>query len=216
MRVSLVAIAGLALLTGCAAEIGRPPEGAAYGAAVGANIAAQTASMRSGAYLEEARARLAAQAPDTVNFAFGATALDRRARAALDEQADWILAHPGLLLRIAGHADLVGGERRNAGLGLARARVVARALVARGVAPERIETVETRGEAEPVIARQAPERINRRAVTEIAGLERGYVGDGLDGARANQAYDRYAADEVETPASATTDNVGVGGAGGGG
>ncbi len=56
--------------------------------------------------------------------------------------AAWMQAHPEvLLLRVEGHADEVGPPAYNYDLSLRRAEAVRAALIARGVAPERLQTL---------------------------------------------------------------------------
>lgn len=208
-----IVISSLALLAGCAAETGYGAGSESFGVADRRNAVTQSASARRAGYIEEERARFMAKAPDTVHFAFNRAALAPEAKTALAAQATWLTAHPDVRVRITGHADLVGGERYNQGLGLARARAAARVLVAKGVAPGRIDAVESKGERAPIVPREMPERLNRRAVTEISGLTRGFVGDGLDGRRANLMYGRYASDTVDPPSSANTTTVNASGDG---
>ncbi|QIE57227.1 OmpA family protein [Pikeienuella piscinae] len=213
LSIPVSGLAMLAFLVGCASEAGRTPGATSFGAAQHNNAIAQSAALRQAGYVEEERARFMAAAPDTVYFAFNRAALAPPARAALAAQAAWLIAHPDVRVRISGHADLIGGERYNQGLGLTRARAAARVLIDRGVAPGRIDAVESEGENAPIVPSETPERLNRRAVTEITGLMRGYVGDGLDGERANLMYGRYASDTVEPPASANTTTVSASGGG---
>ncbi len=205
-------VAGLALLAGCTTEVGLHETAAAtFGGAYQRNELIQSAAWRRGAFLEAERARFAAEARPVVTFAFDQATLDAEARAALDAQAAWLAANPDVRVRIAGHTDLVGGEDYNDRLGLRRARAAARHLIARGIARNRIDAVESRGEREPVIATEARERRNRRTETAVAGFVHGYVGDGMDGRRARVMYTRYVTDSVETPASANTSAVSAGG-----
>lgn len=208
---SALCLPALALLAGCASEVGYGPEAASFGAADANNALIQSAAFQRGALLSGLQARFAAETPATVTFEFDRATLDAAARAALDRQAAWLLAESEARVRIVGHADLVGGESYNDRLGLRRARAAARYLVARGVERSRIDAVESRGETEPAVATEGPERRNRRAETAVAGLVHGYVGDGMDGRRALLMYTRYATDQVEPPATADTASGGSGG-----
>lgn len=201
-------LAGAAMLAGCTTEVGLHENAAAtFGDASNRNALIQSAAWRRGVFLEAERARFAAETQPVVTFAFDSAGLDAEARAALDRQAAWLAANPDIRVRIAGHTDLVGGESYNDRLGLRRARAAARHLIARGVARNRIDAVESRGEREPVVATEARERLNRRAETAIAGFVHGFVGDGMDGERAKLMYTRYKTDNVEAPASANTSTV---------
>lgn len=208
MRPSPLLIA-LAVLSGCASELGEAPPNAGFGEVTARNEATQGAASQAGAYVAEARARFASEAPTVVYYSFNGSAPDAEGRAALDAQARWLRANPALRVRITGHADLVGGEGYNDGLGFRRARAAAALLVARGVPAERIETVDSRGERAPLVENEGPERLNRRTVTDIAGLVPGAIGDGLDGRRGQLAYERYATDTVTEPASADNATGGV-------
>jgi peptidoglycan-associated lipoprotein len=82
----------------------------------------------------------------------------------LDANARWLLAHPGTLVLIEGHADERGTNEYNLALGENRARVTQDQLVARGVAASRI-TLVSYGEERPT-CRQTSEACwaqNRRA-----------------------------------------------------
>lgn len=116
--------------------------------------------------------RFAAEVPTTVNFEFDSTVLDADAQAILTRQAHWIRQFPEVRFSVYGHTDLVGSERYNYGLGHRRARVVVDFLVRNGVNRSRLEALVSRGRREPLIATPAPERQNRRAVTEVSGFVR--------------------------------------------
>jgi peptidoglycan-associated lipoprotein len=106
------------------------------------------------------------QAGDRVFFAESSVELGARARAALDAQAAWLLAHPSIAVTVEGHADDWGSARQNLEMSQRRAAVVRKRLIALGVAPERIGTIafgRTRRAAdctEPMCSAQ-----NRRSIT---------------------------------------------------
>jgi peptidoglycan-associated lipoprotein len=82
----------------------------------------------------------------------------------LDANARWLLARPGTLLLIEGHADARGTSEYNLSLGETRARVTRDQLIARGVVASRI-TILSYGEERPT-CREASETCwasNRRA-----------------------------------------------------
>ena len=82
----------------------------------------------------------------------------------LESNARWLLAHPGTLVLIEGHADARGTNEYNLALAENRARVTREQLVARGVAASRI-TLVSYGEERPT-CREASETCwghNRRA-----------------------------------------------------
>jgi peptidoglycan-associated lipoprotein len=74
--------------------------------------------------------------------------------AALDANAQWLKANPGVLVLIEGHADERGSDAHNLTLGERRAKAAREALVARGVAPARI-TVRAYGEQRPACTEHA-------------------------------------------------------------
>ena len=191
-------------LAGCATEVGVTTGSASFGDATQSNLFAQSIEYRRGDYLMEVAKRFSAETDDTVNFAFNKSNLDRGTRRALDKQAAWLRANPDVRVRVTGHTDLVGGEAYNDRLGFRRARAVSRYLVQRGVAPSRIDAVESRGEREPIVQTEEKERRNRRSLTEVAGFTHGFIGDGMDGRRALLMYRRYVSDSVEQPVSVAT------------
>lgn len=197
----------MALLGACNMPAGSNP-GLPYGRALSETMARQVAYPP----VAEARERLAlgfsAATQDTVTFAFGSAVLDAEARAVLDAQAAWLTERPEAVVTVVGHADRVGGEAVNEGLGLRRAQAVARHLMARGVVRERIRATETRGSRDPAIATAGPERQNRRAVTEISGVLRIPVGPGLSGRVAERLYDAYAEQGVIVRQAVSTDTGG--------
>ena len=82
----------------------------------------------------------------------------------LDANARWLVARPGTMVLIEGHADKRGTNEYNLSLGENRARVTRDQLVARGVVPSRI-TILSYGEERPV-CRDSSEKCwaqNRRA-----------------------------------------------------
>ncbi|MFV2003047.1 MAG: OmpA family protein, partial [Paracoccaceae bacterium] len=108
-----------------------------------------------------------AQTPYTVNFAFDIDALDARARADLDIQAAWILAHPAVRFSVYGHTDMVGSDAYNQELGMRRAQTVVAYLTGKGINPERLDAQISYGEAQPIIQTELRERANRRATTYV-------------------------------------------------
>lgn len=191
-RFATASLVGVAMTLGaCAGPIGSAPESGVYGEATDVNFAAQDAYNLSNARLRDLGRDFAANAQDTVTFAFDRSDLDATARKALDGQAKWLKEHPGVKMTIIGHTDLVGSEGYNNGLGLRRARSALRYLVRKGVARGRLAAIESKGESEPVVQTEDRERRNRRAVTTVTGLERNYVGTGLDGELAARIYNQY-------------------------
>lgn len=180
-----------AALSACAEPAGESALVPLHGDTLGANMAVQANRADTGGPLARA---FAGSAEPTVTFAFDDASLDARARAVLDGQADWLRAHPGVAMTIVGHADLVGPERYNYGLGLRRAESARRHLVAQGVPAELLLAVESRGERDPVVLTAGAERLNRRAVTVVG--RPGEPGAGLDGTYAARVYNAYQAGRI--------------------
>lgn len=85
---------------------------------------------------------------EKLNFDTSSAAIRAEDRADLDRLAQVLVARPSSRVRVIGYADARGGEQPNVQLGLERARSVAAALAAKGVAADRIETA-SGGEANP-------------------------------------------------------------------
>lgn len=185
-----LATAGL-VLGGCSfgGEAGRMEP--AYGPAQLANYNVQNAYGNVEGRLRDLSVAFRAAAPDTVTFDFNSVRLGPSARRALDQQAAWLLANDGVRMAVIGHADAVGSERYNDRLGLRRARVVLGYLVAKGVARDRLDALESRGENDLAVPTEGRERRNRRAVTAVSGFDRIFVGRGLDGEYALRTYDEF-------------------------
>ena len=74
-----------------------------------------------------------------VNFDFGAATLRPDAAPVVAQVAALLKAEPGLRLGVEGHTDAVGTAERNRELSAERARAFAAALVAQGIAADRLE-----------------------------------------------------------------------------
>jgi peptidoglycan-associated lipoprotein len=99
-----------------------------------------------------------------VHFDFDRSALRAEDARIIAANAEWLLAHPGALVLIEGHADERGTNEYNLALGENRARVARDELVARGVTASRI-TLVSYGEERPT-CRDSQEKcwqFNRRA-----------------------------------------------------
>lgn len=204
--VSAIGVSAALVLSGCTAyetatsEAGSFRQAKGFGDATTENFLVQAAYLSGDRLIQQMQAKFAREVDDTVNFAFNRAHIDHQARAILHKQAHWLLRNPDVRLRVFGHTDLVGSDRYNTRLGLRRARAVVRYLVRHGVARNRLDAVVSKGETEPLIAVQAPERQNRRAVTMVAGFTHGFIGDGLDGKRALKVYTDYVTNATEAPA----------------
>jgi peptidoglycan-associated lipoprotein len=107
---------------------------------------------------------------EAVHFDFDESDLRDDTRARLDAKLPILLANPGVMLRISGHADERGSDEYNLALGQRRASAAKRYLTERGVAEGRIETASF-GEEQPVAAGgdESAYATNRRAEFEITG-----------------------------------------------
>lgn len=131
------------------------------------NTLVQTGDRR---YVINLNNRFSSEVPPTVNFAFNSTVLDANAQAVLMRQADWIRQFPEVHFRVFGFTDLVGSTSYNQRLGMRRAQRVVSFLTSHGISRSRLEAVVSFGETRPLIVTPGPERVNRRAVTEVAGF----------------------------------------------
>ena len=204
MTIIAVLATGMAL-TGCTlyGPAGEGRNSHLYGVATAQNINAQIAYGDPASRIRALNEAFRAAAQDTVTFDFNRTALDGSARAALDQQVKWLKANPAVRMTVVGHADKVGTDAYNDRLGLRRARAVVAYLARHGISSGRLDAVESRGESEPVVQTDERERRNRRTVTSVAGFERHYVGDGLDGRYAARVYRQYVGGGVSVAVAAS-------------
>ncbi|WP_411709782.1 OmpA family protein [Albidovulum salinarum] len=173
----LLLSAGFVALAGCSketnmgrafyAEAGSEIETSDFGNATMNNTLVQTGQK---SYAIDLTRRFAADVPNTVNFAFDSSQLDGEAHAALRQQAHWIRQFPEVRFRVYGHTDLVGSNAYNKALGLRRAQAVVAYLSSQGISRSRLEAVASFGKTQPLVFVQAPERRNRRTVTEVSGF----------------------------------------------
>jgi outer membrane protein OmpA-like peptidoglycan-associated protein len=183
----------LAGLAGCAdREAGYEVQRAGFGDEVRNNKLAQIGGDQALLGLSEDFRR---SAPDMITFAFNSAILDPTAQRILDQQAAWILRHPIVRLRIYGNTDLVGSPAYNYRLGQRRADAAAAYLVSRGISRGRLEAVVSFGETRPLVLTNAPERLNRRTVTEVVGYAAAGAGFDFDGKRAHRVYQNYVSGE---------------------
>ncbi|CUH08405.1 Minor outer membrane protein Omp16 [Jannaschia seosinensis] len=135
-------------------------------------------------------ARFAAEVPSTINFPFDSAQLTAEARAALDQQANFMRQFPEVRFSVYGHTDLVGPDAYNKALGRRRAQAAVNYLSQRGISTDRLEALVSFGENRPLIPTPTPELANRRTVTEVSG----FVADHpmvLNGKYAELVYRRY-------------------------
>jgi len=204
MKIIAVLATGMAL-TGCTlyGPAGEGRNSHLYGVATAQNINAQIAYGDPASRIRALNEAFRAAAQDTVTFDFNRTALDSSARAALDQQVTWLKENQHVRMTVVGHADKVGSEGYNDRLGMRRARAVVAYLARHGISRGRLDAVESRGENDPVVETDERERRNRRSVTSVAGFERHYVGDGLDGRYAARVYQQYVAGGVSVAVAAS-------------
>lgn len=135
-------------------------------------------------------ARFSVEVPSTITFAFDSATLDGDARAALDQQANFMRRFPEVRFSVYGHTDEVGSAAYNKALGLRRARAAVAYLGQRGVSASRLTALASFGETRPIVPNAAADRRNRRTVTEVSGLVAG-APMLLDGKYASLAYRNY-------------------------
>ncbi len=203
MKIIAVLATGMAL-AGCTftGPAGEGRNSHLYGVATAQNTNAQIAYGDPASRIRALNDAFRAAAQDTVTFDFNRTALDSSARAALDQQVTWLKANQHVRMTIVGHTDKVGTDAYNDRLGLRRAQAVVAYLARHGISRGRLDAVESRGKREPVVETDERERRNRRSVTSVAGFERHYVGDGLDGVYAERVYREYVAGKVSVAEAA--------------
>jgi outer membrane protein OmpA-like peptidoglycan-associated protein len=191
------AVMALPLLSGCAEPAGTFNDAAISAPAGGASAAAMAIQAGKPQSTERARAMQAsfeAAASNTIEFAFDSAQLDAVARETLAQQAAWLRAHPSAMLRLVGHADAPGTDAYNIRLGRSRAEAAARHLASLGVEPRRIIAVESRGARDLLYPTSAPNRLNRRVVSETTPLVATPRPVGPhDGVRAALVHDNYQA-----------------------
>ena len=109
---------------------------------------------------------------EIVYFEFDSFELTPEAQARLQRKAEVLRAHPGLRLRIEGHADQRGSTEYNLALGQQRAEVVRNFLAEYGIPANRLETT-SHGEERPLAEGEGEEfwARNRRAEFDVAGGE---------------------------------------------
>jgi outer membrane protein OmpA-like peptidoglycan-associated protein len=140
--------------------------------------------------------RFQAEVPTMINFDFNSSELDAEAQAILRQQAAWIRQFPEVRFRVYGHTDLVGSAAFNQALGLRRAQAAVRFLESQGISRSRLEAVASFGKTRPLVNTTAPNRENRRTVTEVSGPARGKSAP-LDGKYAELIYREYVASATQ-------------------
>ena len=166
--------AGAVALSGCATvpETTRTP---------GMGLETQAALRGTGPALTALSAEFRRDVQHIINFDFNSSGLDAEARARLDDQADWIMAHPNVRFSVTGHTDRVGNIAYNEALGLRRAQAAVDYLVLKGIDEYRLVAMTSAGETDPVIETEDRERANRRVETDVLELIRPEPEDRLAG-----------------------------------
>jgi outer membrane protein OmpA-like peptidoglycan-associated protein len=103
---------------------------------------------------------------DTVHFEFDKSDLTPEAKMKLDEAAEILRNRSDLRVVIQGHTDNTGPETYNLTLSEQRAQAVHEYLRAKGIAPERMETVGY-GLSQPVTSNSTPEGRAQNRRSEI-------------------------------------------------
>ncbi|WP_348672680.1 peptidoglycan-associated lipoprotein Pal [uncultured Abyssibacter sp.] len=118
--------------------------GSSYGEAEARRLEEQRA-----AEAAAARAADALRNERVVYFEFDSAELTSRAREVIRAHADYLVANPGVRIRLEGHTDERGTREYNIALGERRAKSVERAMMLRGVAQNQINVI-SYGEESPV------------------------------------------------------------------
>lgn len=124
-----------------------PVAGAAAGTAVAVTDGAGVGQL--GAYLAGTDVAPRTFVFDNLNFDTSSSAIRAADRATVTDTANVLKQYGATRVRIVGYADARGSDPANLALGKARADAVKEALVAEGVAAERIETA-SGGERAPI------------------------------------------------------------------
>ena len=98
-----------------------------------------------------------------IYFANGKTHILESSEPALLELFRFLQARPNQCIRIVGHTDNIGSDRSNQILSEGRCQEVRRAMIERGISPDRIQT-EGRGKRDPIVPNDSDEhrQMNRR------------------------------------------------------
>ena len=151
-------IAGLLLLAACAQT---PATTATQG---GGGQAATTATTVTPGSEQD----LVKNVGDRVFFAFDKSEINSEGRVTLQRQAEWLKKYPNVTVTVEGHCDERGTEEYNLALGERRATAARNALVALGIAPNRIKTI-SYGKERPIVlgSNEAAWAQNRVAITVV-------------------------------------------------
>jgi len=108
-------------------------------------------------------------AGDSVYFEFDKSHLSDKAKMTLAKQVEWLLKYPQYEIQIVGHCDERGTADYNLGLGQRRSDAVKAALIAHGIAKNRIKSFSL-GKEQPVNMEKTEEgyAANRVAISLLA------------------------------------------------
>jgi outer membrane protein OmpA-like peptidoglycan-associated protein len=178
---------GAAIGAGLGATLGGNTKSTLAGAGIGA-LAGGIIGNRMGAYMDEQEQKLQAVAAQSdamsmqrsqnvltatfksdLMFDLNSATIKPGAYADLDRVATVLRDYPQTRLQVAGHTDQSGSETYNQELSERRAMAVKSALIQRGIADSRIETIGY-GESMPISSEPA---INRRVEIRITPVEQG-------------------------------------------
>lgn len=106
---------------------------------------------------------------NAILFQSGAALIASESEAPLDELIILLAACPNAVIHVEGHTDADGDARLNLGLSVARAEAVVKALIDRGINPQRLYAVGY-GETKPIAdnGTSAGKRQNRRIVVTVS------------------------------------------------
>jgi peptidoglycan-associated lipoprotein len=154
-------LAGLLLLAACAQS--PSTNGSAAGGGQAATHNGMASSVAPGSSQDFVQ-----NVGDRVFFDFDKSAIKPEGRVTLQRQAEWLKKYPNVTVTVEGHCDDRGTREYNLALGERRATAVRNALVALGIAPNRIKTISYGKERPAVLGdNEAAWAQNRRGVTVI-------------------------------------------------
>jgi peptidoglycan-associated lipoprotein len=158
---SLSLLAAVLLVAACAQN---PSE---TGTATGAGAAAPAASTHVGP-APGSREDFVQNVGDRVFFDFDKSDIKAEGQKTLERQAQWLKKYPNVTVTVEGHCDDRGTREYNLALGERRANAVKKALVALGIAANRISTISYGKERPAVVGdNEAAWAQNRRGVTVV-------------------------------------------------
>jgi peptidoglycan-associated lipoprotein len=158
---SLSLIAGLLLLAACADNTQQA------GTAAGSGNATSASTTPSGP-APGSREDFIQNVGDRVFFDLDHTDIKPEGQTVLARQAEWLKRYPNVTLSVEGHCDERGTREYNLALGERRAIAVKKALVALGVAQNRVSTISYGKERPAVVgSNDAAWAQNRRGVSVV-------------------------------------------------